>query len=87
MVLVEVHGHAEHPVAEVEQLVGERPGQPGDVGDAVTGVDDATDLLLRSGGLVALEHLLDGVGDVLRPDRRVQPWFRSSSSPACGALV
>jgi hypothetical protein len=71
-VLVEVHGHAEHAVAEVEQLVGEGRGQPAHAGDAVAGLQDTAHLLGREPGLVALQHVLDRVGDVFRPDRQIR---------------
>ena len=45
LVDVEVQRQAQGPVLELEQLVGHRRGQTLDVGDAVTGVDDAADLL------------------------------------------
>ena len=44
-VLVEVHGEAQGPVLELEQLVDRRAGQARDAGDAVADLDDAADLL------------------------------------------
>jgi len=58
LVHVEVERDAERAVLELEQLVGHRRGQPLDVGDAVTGVDDAADLFARRGARVVGLHAL-----------------------------
>ena len=78
---VEVERDAERAVGELEQLVRHRRGQALDVGDAVTGVDDAADLF--AGGrtrLVGLDEGVQRVPDLLRTDRKLRHVVFSSVS-------
>ena len=52
--LVEVQRETERAVLEFEQLVDRGVGQPGDTGDAVADLEDATDLGDRHVGLEVL---------------------------------
>jgi hypothetical protein len=73
LVDVEVERDAQRAVLELEQLVGHRRGQTLDVGDAVAGVGDATDLFAGGGArLVGLDVAVQGVPDLLRTDRELR---------------
>ncbi len=73
LVDVEVEREAEGAVLELEQLVGHRRGQALDVGDAVTGVGDAADLLARGRArLVGAYVAVQRVPDLVRTDRELR---------------
>src|SRR5262249_20226497 len=73
LALLEVEGEAEGAVLELQQLVGHGRGQALDLGDAVTGLGDGTDLLARGRvRLVRLDAVLQCVPDLLRPDRKLR---------------
>lgn len=67
--VLQVQRHAEDAARELQQLVGHRRGQAADVGDAVAGVGDDTDLF--DGGLggvalgVALDRATDLIGEIV----------------------
>ena len=70
---VEVERDAEDAVAEVQQLVGHRRVQALDARDAVTGVDDTTDLgLVGLVRLVARDEALECVADLLGTDGKLR---------------
>ena len=80
LALVQVHRQSRGAVLEGQQLVGHDAGQAFDVGDAVRGEDDVTDLLgSHLGGLVGLDELVERGADLLRPDGQV-----SHLSSPCG---
>ncbi len=67
-VLVEVQRHAEHAAGELEELLRHDGGQPLDVGDAVTGVDDGADLFTLGIGGERGYVVLDGAFDISSGD-------------------
>jgi hypothetical protein len=71
--LVEVQGQTERAPLELEQLVDRGVGQAGDAGDAVTRLDDRSDLLALQARLVALQVLAEDLGDVVGAE--VEPGF------------
>src|SRR5699024_9309911 len=77
----EVLRQPQRAVLEPQQLVGHGRLETLDVSDAVTGVDNAADLLAGSRRLERLYVSLDRVADLLRPDRQLRHgWSLLSSS-------
>src|SRR3954466_1798047 len=77
--LVQVERDAEQAAGELQQLVGHRARESRHPGDAVTGLDDAADLLAVDGRRPALDVLAKGRGDGLGIDQ-----FRChGSAPEC----
>jgi hypothetical protein len=73
LVHVQVEGKSQRAVLELEELVGHGRRQTFDVGDAVTGVGHAADLL--AGGrawVVGPDVAVQGVPDLLRTDRELR---------------
>ena len=63
--LLEVEGHAHQAVREFEQLGRERAGQPIDLGDPVTDLDDGPDAAGLDTGVERVDRGLDDAGDLV----------------------
>ena len=63
--LLEVEGHAHQPAGEFEQLGRERAGQPVDLGDPVTDLDDGPDAAGLDTGVERVDRGLDDAGDLV----------------------
>ena len=69
---VEVEGQAKQATLELQQLVGHRRVQALDASDAVTGLDDSSDLFASGLRRVRRDVPLDRIPDFLRPDRQLR---------------
>ena len=69
---IEVQGQPEQASLELQQLIGHRRVQALDASDAVTCLDDATDLFASGLRRVRRDVPLDRIPDLLRPDRQLR---------------
>ena len=80
--LLEVEGHPEDAAGELEELRGERAGEPVDLGDAVADLDDGPDVARLGGRVEAVDRGLDDADDLVGSDGHARCSSRWRGGPA-----